>query len=64
MMYVSGYFNQIRTLAIRDINGSLMLQCHGVSSGDAVDVSSLPPSVYLLTIETDKGTRILKLVKI
>lgn len=63
-MFVHGNFERIQKLTIHDMNGIQMLRLQGVSPNEAINTSALPPSVYLLTIQTDKGTYKLKFVKI
>ena len=55
---MSGDFDQLESLVITDLKGSLVLS----SNSKQIDVSELTQGVYIATIRTNKGTARKRLV--
>ena len=55
--------NEKATLTISTIDGRTMMIKENISSNESVDVSILPSGIYICTINTISGSRIVKVVK-
>ena len=58
VLHMSGDFDQLESLVITDLKGSLVLS----TNSKQIDVSELTQGVYIATIRTNKGTARKRLV--
>ena len=63
-MFINGNFRRIRKLIVYDVNGVQKMLLEDIAPNEAIDASTLPSGVYLLTIQTEIGTRRIKIIKV
>ena len=63
-MFLNGNFRRIRKLIVYDVNGVQKMLLEDIAPNEAIDASTLPSGVYLLTIQTEIGTRRIKIIKV
>lgn len=62
-VYISGIHDTVESVEFYDSNGILRLISRNIEQYHPVDVSMLPPGVYIVRISTDTGVHIVKATK-
>lgn len=63
VMYIDGDFSVIEKLVVSDVSGSMRIKEKKVLRGSAIDVASLPTGIYIVSVLTDNGKFIRKVLK-
>lgn len=63
VLFVSGNFENIIELSIFDMKGSKQISGSNIANGEAINVDSLSPGIYIIKAETNRGVFIKKALK-